>query len=753
MLAYPRLRPWFEVVAAGQGVTLLSETDRFQLDGPLPLALTPLLTGQWSSDQIAEHLADRFTPALVYFHLLKLEKLGLLEDGQAPVATAAAQFLRQLGGDPARLAAPLSLNLVTLGGLDPAPAREALARQEVFAVAMADWRAPQCAPDSLWLVLTPDYLEPELIGFNRRARDQGWRWLPCKPWGIEPCFGPLFSPGPSACLECLLHRLRGHRPEEAQILRQGGDSLGLARGYSPASLELLWGLLGLELQKALSGAPQAFLSQGAISCNLKTLGLSRHLLSRRPQCPVCGDPVAWGRLPQEPLDLQPRPKSAHRDGGERIQTAAETLARLLPRVSPLSGEVGLIQDLEGVLPPGLGRLAAATWARLGAPGAPPAAEARGDLHQARSRPLGSSHGKGWTRSQARASALGEALERYSSQYCGYEPVVTARWSEVAERAIHPDRLNLFSPRQYRERLARRQQGDTAFVPEPFVEDALIDWSPAWSLSQARWKLVPAANVYYNHPPERGGLFARGDSNGVAAGNCREEACLQALCELVERDAVALWWYNRLRRRAVDQDSFAGTPCQEARAQLAARGYGLEVLDLTSDLGLPVLAAVGLHQDDLQKPPLLGFGCHFDARIALQRALGEVAQALMIPPAVTPLALARQLLGQPLGQAEFLRAHHDQPPRRAAEFANLASADFLADIQQMVARLARRGLEALLVDLTRPETGLQVVRVLAPGLMHFWPRLGAERLYRVPVEQGWLPRPLREEELNPLPFYL
>lgn len=753
MLDYPRIKPWFTTLAdGGRGVVFLAETTRVELDGPLVVALPPLLTGQWSSDQIAERLAGDFDPALVYYHLLKLEKLGLLEDGQVPLATPSAALLGQVGGDPARLTRPTPLNLAVLGGLDPTPALERLARQDVFQVFLADWRATPYGPDRLWLALTPDYLEPELAEFNRRALTQGWRWLPCQPEGIEPCFGPLFTPGQSACLECLLHRLRGHRLEEAKVLRETGRNLRLPRSHSPASLDAVWGLLSLELQKELAGAPEAALGQGVVSLSLRSLAVTHHRLYRRPQCPVCGDPAPWGRMPQAPLALRSRPKSTHRDGGERIQAAQETLARLLPRVSPLTGEIGQLQEVERPIPAAMGRVASTTWAVLGGKGRHPEAKADGDWRKGRGQPLGISAGKGLTRSQAQASALGEAMERYSSQFCGYEPVVAARWAAVAERAIHPDRLSLFSPAQYRDRLAQGRLGDTAFVPEPFDEDAVIDWAPAWSLTQERWKLVPAAYVYYNYPAQRGGRFARGDSNGVAAGNCREEAFMQAFFELVERDAVALWWYNRLPRRAVDQDSFAGQPGREARACLADQGYGLEILDLTSDLETPVLAAVARHQHDPQRPPILGFGCHFDAHIALHRSLGELAQALMAAETVTPMRLAHDLLGHPLGEAEFLRARTDQPPRPAADFANHASDDFLADIRLAVTMMAHRGLETLLVDLTRPETGLDVVRVLIPGLMHFWPRLGAERLYQVPVERGWLPHPRREEEMNPLPFY-
>jgi ribosomal protein S12 methylthiotransferase accessory factor len=69
---------------------------------------------------------------------------------------------------------------------------------------------------------------------------------------------------------------------------------------------------------------------------------------------------------------------------------------------------------------------------------------------------------------------------------------------------------------------------------------------------------------------------------------------------------------------------------------------------------------------------------------------------------------------------------------------------------MRSALERRGLELIVLDQTRPDIGLPVVKAVVPGLRHFWPRLGPGRLYDVPVELGWLTAPLDEDELNPDP---
>src|SRR5262249_28077195 len=117
-------------------------------------------------------------------------------------------------------------------------------------------------------------------------------------------------------------------------------------------------------------------------------------------------------------------------------------------------------------------------------------------------------------------------------------------------------------------------------------------------------------------------------NGNAAGNSLEEAILQGFLELVERDHVALWWYNRIRRPAVDIESF-GEPylLQLMRYLRQQQRRDLWVLDLTADLQIPVFVALSRRTDGQPEQILSGFGAHFDARIALLRAVTELNQML------------------------------------------------------------------------------------------------------------------------------
>ena len=183
-----------------------------------------------------------------------------------------------------------------------------------------------------------------------------------------------------------------------------------------------------------------------------------------------------------------------------------------------------------------------------------------------------------------------------------------------------------------------------------------------------------------------------------------------------------------------------------------RDCALHVLDLTTDLGIPVFAAVGLHEWDRDAEPYLGFGSNFDARIALDRAISEMGQGGALVEFISPNEINRKVTGRNLSTELFLCPTEGAPLMPFNAFNNYATDDFLKDIEFCLSILDDLGLEMLVADLTRPEVGLSVVRVMVPGMVHFWPRFGAERLYRVPVKMGWIEEPKPEKDLNPVPFY-
>jgi ribosomal protein S12 methylthiotransferase accessory factor len=191
------------------------------------------------------------------------------------------------------------------------------------------------------------------------------------------------------------------------------------------------------------------------------------------------------------------------------------------------------------------------------------------------------------------------------------------------------------------------------------------------------------------------------------------------------------------------------------------GRDLIVLDLTHDLGIPVFAAQSARHDHAREEIILGFGADLDPRVALSRALRELTQ-------FHPLIAERGDGGRTIyrtGNQDAIRwlaeegrggnPHLVPAPgriRALSDFVDQPPSDPCVDIAVVTRALAAAGIDAYVLDQTRPDIGIAVARTIAPGLRHFWRRLAPGRLYDVPVALGWLDKPRSEAEINPISIF-
>lgn len=103
--------------------------------------------------------------------------------------------------------------------------------------------------------------------------------------------------------------------------------------------------------------------------------------------------------------------------------------------------------------------------------------------------------------------------------------------------------------------------------------------------------------------------------------------------------------------------------------------------------------------------------------------------------------------------DFMLPSRVLPERTLSDFCYTPQEDVLQDLRFVVDRLQSLGLETLALDMTLPDVGLPVARVVVPGLRHFWRRLAPGRLYDVPVNMGWQSVPTEEADVNPLPMLI
>jgi ribosomal protein S12 methylthiotransferase accessory factor len=480
---------------------------------------------------------------------------------------------------------------------------------------------------------------------------------------------------------------------------------------------------------------------GVSTLDLEHMKRDERPVLRRPQCPRCGNPRWMEELLESPIVLQSRRKVDTGDGGHRTESAESTYHRLSRHVDRVIGPISDLSELPSKTHALRPVFSASHYLR------PAVGRAAPDERFEQV-----SIGKGKSVAQARTSALCEALERQCARFQGDEPRVRGSLRELAPAAIDPRDLLLFSERQYAQgtpKLARSRLLATPrsqLVPRAFDASQSIDWTPAWSLTQGARKLVPFAYVFAGAPQPEEERFCAWDSNGCAAGNCLEEAVLQGLFELVERDATAIWWYNRMSRPGVALESFDQPYFGHVREHYAQAGHDVWLLDLTHDLGIPVVIALASEREGERYAA--GLGCHLDFGMAVQRALTELHQVFDPERRHAPLFTRSEL-----GDDSFLRPLAGCPDRTVASYANPCSDDLRDDIELCSSRLSAAGLELLVTNYSRPDVALATVKVMVPGLRHFWPRFAPGRLYDVPVKLGWRERALGEIELNPIPLLM
>lgn len=751
MLNKPSLRACLRVETTEQDkVFLLSERTSILLEGRLYQLIVPLIDGQRTVDEIVDRLQNNLSNPIpashVYYVLMDLEKKGYIVESQDNSSSSLAVFCDAFNLDLREVQQKLQATKVAVKSLGSTPASELICILKSLQIQVA-------GEGDLDIVLVDDYLCSELEGINQQFLKLSRPWMLVKPVETIIWIGPIFQAGKTGCWECLAQRLRGNKPVKGFLQRREKASLMPPLASLPSTRQTALNLAATEVFKWIVQGKNEQLEGKLLTYDTFSLSTQIHLLNKRPQCPRCGDPI----LMQQPLSiiLGSRKKTFTTDGGHRCFAPEETLRKYQHHISPVTG---VVRELKKVT----SELNNFTHIYVAKHHFATMFDSVDDL---RKNLGGNSSGKGKTDLQARVSGLGEAIERYSSVFQGDEPRQLGSYEKLGEQAIHPNSCMNFSEEQYRncEEWNANHSSNCLKIPYPFDEERTIDWTPVWSLTHQEFRYLPTAYCYFGYPkPAKPDCWA--NSNGCAAGNTIEEAILQGFMELVERDCVALWWYNRLKRPAVDLDSFEEPYFQDLKHYYQTLNRDLWVLDITSDFNIPAFAAISRRIDREIEDIIYGFGAHFDPKVAIDRSLTEVNQNLInVGTANVDGSTRYPIYSEPLAlewwktvtleSESYLTPDPRLVPKTIRNYPQVWSDDLLDDIKTCQKLVEAKGMEMLILDQTRPDIGLKVVKVIVPGMRHFWRRLGSGRLYEAPVQLGWLKESWAEHQLNSLSIWL
>lgn len=359
---------------------------------------------------------------------------------------------------------------------------------------------------------------------------------------------------------------------------------------------------------------------------------------------------------------------------------------------------------------------------------------------------------------ARFIAVAEAAERYTGWDVLGERRIVASAASLDGACLEPWRYPRCSDAEY-------ARSECATVP--FDPSAEIRWAGGTDLITGEPLWIPAVMACFGlADPAPAELFSPRISTGFAVHSDPVEATVSGMLEVLERDAVAVLWLQRLRLPRVSAADL-GPRAAELAEWCRLRFMDVHFLDATTDLGVPTVYCLICSEHDRRAYRVVGASADRDLASAAEKALLEALGAPMfihhigedeVPQDFAAMRAAGDT-ARYMGLADRSAAFHfllDEGPRGPSVPLTPLAADPTAALRDLVARLAGAGMRPVVVDRTTSEladVGLTAVNVVVADLQPMSLQPPAQftahpRLYEAPARMG---HPvLRAEELNPWP---
>jgi ribosomal protein S12 methylthiotransferase accessory factor len=322
-------------------------------------------------------------------------------------------------------------------------------------------------------------------------------------------------------------------------------------------------------------------------------------------------------------------------------------------------------------------------------------------------------GKGSTEQRARISAVMESFERCLAERPGLNANIAGGISAPAlvESYIKAvESHNVLDPK-------------TLLLPQAYVPNALLEWVGAYDLMNEEEIFVSANAVYhpYDAPGQCQKLFLS-NTNGLASGNVIEEAILHGLLEVIERDAISTAQFSKNLGKEIvltEEDGYL----YELTRKFKDAGMELKVWLVPTDTGIPTVIAV---TDDLKlKDPALlvmGAGSHLKPEIAVARAITEAAQSRVVQIQGAREDTDREGFIRSIGYDRMKRLNRfwfeDGEKVSFSEIPDISRKSPAENIDLILEKLKGLVEKVLVIDLSREEVAVPVVRVIIPGFELF-----------------------------------
>lgn len=347
--------------------------------------------------------------------------------------------------------------------------------------------------------------------------------------------------------------------------------------------------------------------------------------------------------------------------------------------------------------------------------------------------------------------VAEAIERFALMHYSKSGWVTATAAQLGNRVADAARQSWYSAEQYR---------SAGFAYAPAAAHEMREWVPCVALHTNEDAFIWPELIYPTYQPLGRKPVVATSSTGAAVHSTLTDALVNAALEVIERDALALYFFTGMRPVEIAPDSLASTQVQQI-GHLTDAGYAVLVLLLECDVKVPTVLILATRAG---KSPffLKGASAGLTVAEACERAMREVWRSHVlynhmgaspplpgqVAPTSTEYNLAAYQVADVLDKLGALGT-----PLRRARLAEVDRAQWHWD--GIVAHLHGLGMQAVYVDLATDairRQGLFAVKVIISGLVPvsfaLQPTcLGLDRIYALPLLLGQRERRLTPAEIN------
>lgn len=352
--------------------------------------------------------------------------------------------------------------------------------------------------------------------------------------------------------------------------------------------------------------------------------------------------------------------------------------------------------------------------------------------------------------EACGKAVMETLERYCCKKRPESLLKATVLKLFGGNIINPGHLACYLPEQL------KQVHDLKNF-QKYDEDL---WTDINDKDGKSW-LIPACHIWYcfNRSDFSGGksLFWA-STNGAAAHFSFDQAAFSAVRELIERDAIMIWWLNRLTPPYIKASSLSNTQ-KRIISKIEHCAFEVRLLNLTLDL-LPIVMAVARNKNGEKPYFFCGAACHEHFPTACEKALQELEQAVWIRLDQEVIKLNPEDIDSPLDHEMF---YMDPENGKKLDFFFEGSEQdafetsmYFDSLQHLARYLEDKGFQLFLKEITcdeiiEAELGVHIVKAVIPDLIpitfgFMTETLGLRRIYDLPVALGLAQCPLDESTL-------